>query len=697
MGEQLDDRLAINADGTITAFSGKVELGTGVRTALAQIVAEELDVLFERVQMVLGDTALTPDEGYTAGSMTIQRSGSALRLAAAEARLALLELASEQLDSTLEELTVHDGLVSVKHDPERTASYVELMGGKRFNREVTGNAPLKPPSEYKIVGTAARRTDLPPKITGQPSFVQDVRLPGMVHARMVHPPSFNAELISIDESSVQNIPGLIKVVQQGNFVGVVAEREEQAITAARQLKVEWRETAKLPTQAALYDSLRTQSPARDEVVIETGNVRQALQSAAKQIRASYHQPYQAHASIGPACSVANVTKDGITVWSSTQGPHPLRGSLAQLLNISPDFVHLIHAEGAGCYGQNGSDDVAAEAVTLSQAVGRPVRLQWSREDEFRWEPKAAAMVIELQAGLDNDGNITAWIDDVYSPTHTARPRVADLLFVKHWLAGQPIPPPPFYFGAGRNAPPSYQTPNQQVRVHYLAQSPLHVSSFRTLGGAGNTFANESFTDELATAAGIDPLQFRLRHLSDPRAREVLAAVAAQTKWAHRPAPQAIPTGVAEGRGLAFAQYENSEAYVAMIADVQVDITTGNVRVTKIVVAHDCGLIINPDGLRNQIEGNILQALSRALKEEVTFDETRITSLDWQSYPILTFSEVPEIEIILLNRPDQPAMGAGEPATVTVAAAVANAIFNATGVRLRQVPFTSHHLLQRMRQ
>lgn len=682
----LDDWIALEPDGTITAFSGKVELGTGVRTALAQIVAEELDVPLERVRMVMGDTLRTPNEGYTAGSMTISGSGTVLRRAAAEARHAMLELAAERLDADADELSVRDGVITVIRDPQRSVTYAELMGGKLFNLQVTDQTPLKSPEAYRIVGTSTPRLDLPHKVTGEPSFIQDLQVPGMVHARLVRPPGPAAQLVSIDENSVKDIPGLIQVVQRGNFIGVVAEREEQAIRAAKQLKVEWQEMATYPKIQDLFKTLRSQ-PTQDSVLIEQGDFEQAFADAARQVHATYTHPYHAHASMGPSCAVAQAIDDQVTVWASTPGPYPLSGALAQLLNLPVENVHVIHVEGAGAYGQNGSDDAAADAVILAQAVGRPVRLQWTRKDEFVWEPKSPAMVMEVLGWLDAQGNVVAWDYHVWSASHTNRPRVANQLITAQLLTRQPAPPSRFSFGAERNAPTNYAFPTQRVTVHYVSNSFLHVSSFRTLGGMQNTFANESFMDELATAAGVDPLEYRLRYLTEPREREVLEAAARKANWESRPSPRKDIGSVAEGLGLAFARYENDQAIVACIAEVQVERASGIVHVKRIVVAHDCGLIINPDGVKNQIEGNVIQALSRALKEEVKFNEMRITTTDWATYPILTFSETPEIEIVLINRSDQPALGAGEPSTVTTAAAVANAIFDATGIRLRQIPFT----------
>ncbi len=673
---QVDDWLAIQPDGTVTAFSGKVELGQGVRTALAQIVAEELDVPFDRVHMVMGDTGRTPDEGYTAGSVTIEYGGYALRHASAEARRALLELASDRLDATVEELSVRDGMVFVTDRPERAVTYAELAGGKRLDRTITGNAAVKRPQDYHIVGQPVRRVDLPHKITGESSFVHDLRLPGMLHARVVRPPSAGAELVSIQPESVP----LVRVVRLGNFVGVVAEREEDVVRAVPQLKASWRETARLPRQEELFDVIRHQ-PASEEVVVDRGDVESALRSATTHLTASYHQPFQAHASIGPSCAVADVQGDRAVVWSNTQGVYPLRRALADLLEMPPEQVQVIHVEGAGSYGHNGAEDAAADAVILSRAVGKPVRVQWSRQDEFAWEPYAPAMVMEVRGGLDHEGNVIAWAYDVWTPTHVSRPGSGRQLLAGLLIYGWEMPRPMWFGGGTRNAPTNYDFPNQRVRVHWLESLPLRSSAMRSLGAAGNTFANESFMDELAAAAGIDPLEFRLRYLSDSREREVLEAAARHAGWG-----TSLLAG--QGRGLAFARYENDAAIVATVAHVEVDSASGAIRVKRIVVAHDCGLIINPDGLRNQIEGNAIQSLSRALYEQITFDESHVTSVDWDTYPILKFSEVPDVEVVLIDRPEQKAVGSGEPSTITTAAAVANAVFDATGVRLRQVPFRS---------
>ncbi len=689
--DRLDDWLAFQPDGTVLAFSGKVELGTGVRTALAQIVAEELDLPLDRVTMVMGDTDRTPDEGYTAGSMTISESGTALRKAAAEARRAILEVASDRLDAALDELDSSEGRVFVTSHPDRSITYAQLMGGRRFGLRVPDRVPVKSPQHYQVVGVSVPRADLPAKVMGLPSFVHDLRLPGMLHARLVRPPGPSARLAALDEDSVRDIPGLVKIVRLGNFVGVVAEREEQAIRAASQLRVRWEESPSYPRMPDLYAALRDQ-PTQDTVLVKQGNFSKAFAAATRQIHSTYYQPFHAHASIGPSCAVAQFEGGHVTVWCSTPGPYPLRGALAQLLQLQPENVHLIHMEGAGSYGQNGSDDAAADAAVLSREVGKPVRLQWTRRDEFLWEPKSPAMVMEVLGGLDGHGGVVAWDYHVWSPSHVARARFAGQLVTSQLIAGKPAPQSRFSFGAERNAPTNYAFPVQRVTVHYLANSILRASSFRSLGGAENTFANESFIDELAAAARVDPIEYRLRYLQGEREQSVLKTAAQQAHWDTRPAPRKDASDPAVGRGVAFARYENDQAIVACVAEVEVQRSNGQLRVKRVVVAHDCGLMINPDGVRNQIEGNVIQSVSRALKEEVQFDEFRITSEDWQTYPILRFSEVPEIEVVLIDRPGEPAVGAGEPSTVTTAAAVANAVFDATGVRLRQIPFTQQRFL-----
>ncbi len=673
--QQLDDWLAIEPDGTVTVYSGKVELGTGVRTALAQIVAEEMDVALERIHMVMGDTARTPNEGYTAGSMTVKTSGMTLRRAAATARQLLLEMAASELGTSPDELTIHDGVITPRGAAGPRVTIAGLMAGGRFERPISEAAPLKQPEEYQVVGTSAPRLDLPARFTGQPSFVHDLRLPGMLHARVVRPSDVGATLISLDDGAVQGA----RVVRLSDFVAVVAEREEVAIRATRALRVTWSETVALPAMESLHESLRHER-ATVRVATASGDAEAAIKRAAIQLSATYTMPFQAHASVGPSCAVADFDGEQLTVWCATQGVHPLRAALASLLQLPEERVRVIYMEGAGSYGHNGSDDVAADAAVLARELRRPVRVQWSRADEFSGEPKTPAMVIDLRGGLDKAHAISGLIFEGWSPSHGNRPRQeGDFLVGRQMGAAEP-PARAFAVGGDRNAPTDYTIHDQRVTIHWLAREPLRYSSMRSLGAFANAFANESFMDELAMAAGSDPLTFRLRYLDDPRARVVLETAARRAGWG-----EPLPAGV--GRGLAFARYENTEAYVATVAEVAVDVATGAVRVHRMVVAHDCGQVINPDGVRNQIEGNVIQSLSRALKEEVQFTSTGITSLDWESYPILTFSEIPEIIIELIHRPDQPPVGAGEPATVTTAPAIANAIYAACGARMRAIPLT----------
>ncbi len=686
--DQIDSWLAVAQDSSVTIFTGKVELGTGVETALSQIVAEELDTAVERVKVVQGDTGRTPDQGYTAGSKTIQAGGPPLRQAAAEARQTLLGLASARFGVPVDQLIVRDGVVSAKSDPSKKASYGELIGGQRFNQAVTGAVKPKGPDAYMIVGKSIRRVDIPAKVTGTYTYVQDVRLPGMLHGRVLRPPAVGATLVSVDEGSVRQVPGLVKVVRRGNFIGVVADGEEQAIRAARELKATWQEPAGLPEMNDLYETLR-RTPSAAKVLVHIGDVEAAFRTVTKSLHATYHYPFQMHASIGPSCAVADVRDGQAMIWSGTQGPYPLRGSIAQLLGLSPANVRVIFVEASGCYGHNGADDAAADAAFLSQAVGKPVRVQWMRHDEHGWEPFGPAMVMDVRGSLDAQEKVVAWDYAVWSPTHVGRPFGGQAGTL---LAGQLVGAPAaktLFFGGERNAKHTYVFKNDRVVLYSLATSPLRPSALRGLGGVPNTFANESFMDELAAAAGADPIEFRLGHLTDPRAIAVLQTVAQRVGWKSRPSP---PTGArgsrATGHGVAFVQYETENAYVATVAEVEVNRTSGEVRVKRVVVAHDCGLIINPDGLKNQIEGNVIQAISRALVEEVKFSRSGVTSLDWRSYPILTFREVPEnVDIVLINRPDKPALGAGEPASCPIPAAIANAIFDATGARVRTMPFT----------
>ncbi|HEX9453854.1 MAG TPA: molybdopterin cofactor-binding domain-containing protein, partial [Candidatus Binatia bacterium] len=487
--------------------------------------------------------------------------------------------------------------------------------------------------------------------------------------------------------SIKEVPGLVKIVVKGNFVGVVCEREEQAIRAASQLKVKWQDAPALPAMNQLTETLQKIS-SNDKPAANTGDVDAALNTSAKTLRAIYRWPYQLHGSMGPSCAVADVKSNQATIWSATQGAHQLRPTIAQLIGTPAANVRVIYVEAAGCYGHNAADDAAADAALLSQAVGKPVRVQWMRYDEHVWEPLGPAMVMEVRGGLDQQGNLTAWDFQVWTPTHSSRPNGSAGSLLAGALTGMSSGTPN-QSGADRNANHTYDFKNNRVMVHWLNSSPLRASALRGLGSPQNTFANESFMDELAVAAGIDPAQFRLRYLSDPRAVAVLEAVVKNSAWPTRPTPS--QAGLKSGRGLAYVRYDRTEAYVAAVVEVEVNPADGQVSVRRVFIAHDCGLIINPDGLRNQIEGNVIQATSRTLKEEVKFDRSIVTSVDWTLYPILRFPEIPEVSVELINRPDQPSVGAGEATTSAIPAAIANAIFDATRIRLRTIPFTPERL------
>ena len=684
--ETLDAWLAVGADGKVTVFCGKVELGTGIETAFAQIVADELDVPFERIVMVMGDTALCPNQGPTVGSQSIYRAGPQIRLAAAEARQTLLNLAGARFGLPAAQLSVKDGVVSAPG--VRSVSYAELIGGQKFEQKLTRAVKPKSPDELRVVGKPIPRVDLPAKVFGTHVYIQNLRVPGMLHGRVVRPSRAGAVLENVAEASVQGLPGNVRVIVRGNFVGVVADREEQAILAARTLKTQWKPGPELPEMNELPAALRA-SPSEDRVLVSAGDVESAMGGAAKTAAARYFVPFQMHASIGPSCAIASVGADAATLWSPTQGSFLTRDSIAGLLGLAPEKVRLIWIEGSGCYGQNGADDCTADAAMLSQAVGKPVRVQWMRHDEHGNEPKGPAMAVEVRGALDSQGGIVAWDYQVWSPNHNGRPTGEG---IGNTLAGIALDKPQRFGSAGadRNAKNTYVFPNTRVSLHLMKQSVLRISSLRGLGSPQNSFANESFMDELAAAAGADPIAFRIRHLKDERAVAVLEAVAKLSQWDARPSPKSNRSS-GTGRGVAYVQYDNYSAYVALVAQVRVE-RSGKVRVERVAVAHDCGLIVNPDGLKNQIEGGIVQTISRALNEEVRFDRGGVSSLDWIGYPILRFGDAPEeIAIDLINRPDKPSLGAGEPAVSPVIAAVANAIFDATGARLRTVPFTAQRV------
>ena len=703
---QLDSWIAISPGGTVTFSTSKVELGTGTITALAQIVAEELDVPFERVKMESGDTARTIEQGSTVGSRSVERAGPQVRQAAAAARQVLLKLASARLGVPVEKLTVVEGVVSVFGDPAKKISYGELIGGKRFNTKITVTgtgfnmkiAPevkAKNPKDYKTVGKPIERVDLPAKLTGEHVYTQDLRIPGMLHGRVVRPPVVNTEPASIDSDSVRGIPGVVMVVREGKFVGVVAKTEWAAIRAAQALKVSWEKPkTQLPANRdELYAYLKNTKPVRSHKAVDKGDLNAALSQAKKSYQASYRWPFQMHGMIGPSCAIADVKGSQVTIWSGPQGPFRTRGTVAKLLRVPEENVRVVYYEASGSYGRMSTDDGAEDAALLSRAVRAPVRVQWMRHDEHGWEPKGPAQLDEIKAAVDGDGKLIAWDYVDYSFPWTASgvtPLLASLqIGIKPTNPGSP--------NGSQGAGEIYGIPNQKIVAqlinwHFPEPIPLRTSNLRAPGDVARCFATESLMDEVASDLKFDPVAFRLRHLTaNQRGTDCLKAAADKFNWQSRPSPAAASAGnLARGRGIAMTQRANS--YAAAAAEIEVNKTTGKVAVKRVVCAHDCGLIINPDGVRNQVEGNVIQGVSRALIEEVAFDSNGVTSLDWNGYPILRFPEMPEVQVVLINRPEMSPLGAGEPATVPVPAAIANAIFDATGARLREAPFTPQRVI-----
>jgi len=714
--KEVDGWLQINADGTVTAFTGKCEMGQGLYTAQTQLVAEELGLPMNRVKLIQCITGTTPDQGVTSGAQSHPQNfnHANLALAAATAREALVQMASKHFGVPADRLTPGNGVV--RHQ-ERTISYAELLGGKKFDISLNPNAKRKSPREWTILGNPVKRLDMPDMVTGRYEYVHNVRVPGMVHARVVRPPTVGATLVSVDESSVRAIPGFIKVVTKKDFVGVVCEKQWQAVQAANQLKVIWKPGPKLPPQASFYDHMR-KLPSRDTLLVDSKDVDATLAKAAQVVRSTYLHPYHMHGSIGASCAVADVKADSATVWSPTQGVYPQRDSCAMLLGMKPQQVKVIYARGAGCYGINGADTVSYDAALLSQAVGRPVRVQLSRKDEMAHENFGLAFVVDQRAGLDAAGNIIAWDYEAWSPTRGGRPgHTQPGNQVTGYLAGfppapfaarSPAPAPTGPLANGSNVVPSYVTGTIdgtaggtgtvkcERMLSRIVESPFWTGPLRSPSRLQNTFAHECMMDELAFAAKADPVEYRLRHLRDPRLRAVVQAAAKAANWVpttnHQPPTTNYnpPTTnrVAPGRGIACVLYEGDNGYCSVVAEVNVHRDTGAIDVTRLVIALDAGPISNPDGIRNQAEGGALHGMSRALFEEVMWDDEKVTSVDWRTYRTFPVGfKIPKIETVLINSLEAEANGAGETSITVTAAAIGNAIFNATGVRLRQVPFS----------
>src|SRR5262245_57743886 len=700
----IDSWIVVLPNGRVRIQVGKVELGTSLRTAQMQIAADELDVSMKKIDFLQGDTWFTPDQGTTSGSQSVKTQwAEGLRQAAAEARAALLDLASKRLSVPVDQLTVTDGVVSARSDPSKKASYGELIGGQRFNLKITGKVKPKNPGDLKGVGKPLKAVDLPAKVKGRLGYVHNHIVPGMLHGRVVRPPGINATLVSVD-GFAKRIPGLVKVVVQKDFVGVVCEREEQAIKAARELKLKWNDPGGVPSHDQLYASMvKEMGTAR--LLAADGDVDKALAEAATKLEATYYYPYQLHGSMGPSCAIADVQGEEVTVWSPTQGVYPLRLAVSRMLGLPARNVRVIYLEGSGCYGLNGADTASLDAALLSQAVGRPVRLQWMRPDEHVWEHYGTPMVMRLRGGLDANGNLTAWDYEGWQANRGGRPgNVGAANLPTGYLIGLRLPPrqvtPPRFppLGADNsNTEAGYLkdeeglVPNSRV-ISHAVDSPFFTGPLRSPARIQNTFANESFIDELAAAAKVDPVQFRLRYIGDHRLRDALTTAAKAAGWKSRPSPKRGQKGtIVKGRGIAVMQYEGEDGYAGTVVEVEVNKKTGKVRVTRVVVSHDVGIIINPNGLKAQIEGNVVHGVSRALKEEVKLNRRQSASKDWESYQVLRFTELPDIKIALINRIYEPALGSGENAMTAIPAAVANAIYDATGARVRRLPITAARL------
>ncbi|MBV8925696.1 MAG: xanthine dehydrogenase family protein molybdopterin-binding subunit [Bradyrhizobium sp.] len=685
----LDSWIRIEAEGGTTVFTGKAELGQGFKTAFQQIAAEELDVPFASLKVVTADTKLTANEGYTSGSHSMQDSGTAIQYAAAQARALLVAEAAKRLELPAENLRTENAAVMAPDG--RRLTYGELVATDFLHVRAEPSAKLKDPSTFTVMGQPIPRVDIPAKVTGGIAYVQDLRLPDMVHARVVRPPSYGAQLIELDAAPIEKLPGVVKLVRDGNFLAVVAKKEFQAVKAMRALSAaaKWKETAQLPKQDDLSAAIMA-LPSEDFAIFERNDPSAIGQTS---IEATYTRPYQSHGSIGPSCAFAQFADGVMTVWSHTQGVYPDRQAIAEMLGLPPTSVRLIHVEGSGCYGHNGADDAAADAALIARALpGAPVRVQWMREQEHGWEPFGPAMVTKLKASIGADGKIADWNFAVWSNTHSMRPGGAGcLLAAQHMenrFAVPPAKPLPLPEGGGdRNAIPIYTFPNAHVMHHFLPDMPVRISAMRALGAYHNVFSIESFMDELADLAGTDPVEFRLKHLDDRRGRDVIEKAAERFGWR---AGQQAPAD--RGYGFAFARYKNLAAYCAIASEAEVNRETGRARLVRAVAAVDSGQVVNPDALINQIEGAIVQSSSWTLYERVSFDDRRITSIDWQTYPILRFDAVPEnIEVHIVNRPGKPFLGSGETGQGPAAASLANAIANATGKRLRDLPLTRRRI------
>ncbi len=686
--EAVDSWLTITPDNKVTIFVGKVDLGTGSRTALMQLAADELDVAFERIELVMGDTARTPDQWLTAANLTIFQGGGELKRAAATARRALVERAAQRLGVPAADLVVQDGIVRVKATPDRSVSYGELIGDG-VKLDVDAKIETKKTADYKVVGKSIRRVDIPGKVTGEFTYIHDVRVPGMLHARVLRPDDNGARLASVDNSAAKQVNGFVQTVRKGDFLAVVARNEWGAIKAANAMRVTYSGGVPLPEQAKVFEEWRKRPVAKEEVTQNVGDAKAALEGAPKRVKATYDFAVQTHATIGPSCAVADFKDGKLTVWTSSQATHSMQHELSSITGLSREAIRLVFVEGAGCYGRNGTEDAAADASLISTIIGQPVRVQWSRADETARSPKSPPRTMDMEAGLDAQGNVVAWSGDFYiALNHIVAFKPLDFPLLA--AAEQGLPRPGNWVGfLFQNSGQPYQIPNVRVNTRHIAEAFFRSSHLRSPGRIENSYANEAFMDELAQAANADPAEYRLRYLKDPRAIDVVQAAMKLANWQARPGPNPN-TGsgsIGSGRGISYLRYNNAITYVAAVAEVEVNRETGEIRVTRVCASHDCGEMVNPDGVANQVEGGVLQTVSRTLMEQVNWDRNKVTSVDWASYPIMRHTQAPKVEVTLIDRPGTPQWGAGEPMACAIPAAIANAVFDATGARMRSLPFT----------
>lgn len=681
--ELIDSWIRLDAEGHVTILTGKKELGQGIRTALIQIAADELEVDLKRCHIINGDTGQTANEGYTSGSNSIEGSGKAIRQAAAEAKLFLLQLAVAKLDCPIEDMSLKDG--TIKAPNNKKTSFWELLDGKYYEKTISGDAPILAHTKHQYVGKSIPREDILQLVKGKAHFVHDLRFPDMVHARVLHPPTYNSRLLSMDKAKVEGIPGVLGLFVDGSFIAVIAEREYAAIKAWEMLKetTTWEKPTLRPLPDRLFSDMQIKAQ-KPEIIEDNPNTQNQLKQSPIRLKSTYKRPYHMHGSAGPSCALAKWEEEKLIVWSPTQGVYPLQSTLADLFKMDLTKIRCIGVPGSGCYGHNGADDVSAEAALIAKAFpGKTIRLQWMREDEHQWEPYGSAMIMELEAGVSIEGMIQAWDSKIWSDSHSTRPRgdAGHFISARHLEKPFAFKKGGFSGGAYRNAIPLYDIPSLNLKL-FNYEGPLRSSALRGLGAYANIFALESFIDELVQKSDLDPFEFRIKNLRDERAASILKELREKTNWEN------LNRSGQKGYGIAFAKYKNTAAYFAVMAEVEKDSEKKTFRLTRMVGVIEAGQCINPDGIINQTEGGMIQSASWTLMEAVKYDEKGVLSNDWNSYPILRTNDVPDVEVHLINRPELPPLGAGEAAQGPVAAAIVNAVFDCTGTRVRKLPITA---------